>query len=36
MEFIVPPPKSEEKQDRFCALNHTLCMLCSENPAACI
>jgi hypothetical protein len=35
MEFIVPPPK-EEQQDRFCHLNVTLCMLCSENPEACI
>jgi hypothetical protein len=34
MKFIVPPQKDDD-QDRICALNHTLCWLCSEDPRAC-
>ena len=36
MKFIVEPQK-EEKQQKTCKwdLEHTMCMLCSENPRAC-
>ena len=36
MDFIVPPVKAEEEQDKFCGLHWTLCWHCSEAPEACI
>ena len=35
MKFIVEP-QPEEQQEKWCDDNHTMCMLCSEDPRACL
>lgn len=34
MRFIVVP-QLPTTRERLCALEHTMCMLCSEDPRAC-